>query len=109
MGDITGSANKLQTTRTNPSLTKQAWQPIPSNAKDYVVSAANMGITVLTTYGCREQTFVSGGGPGVRTVTPSREQQVRSNLLLLWKERTLHEGLPGQEESQNDQDVIKDV
>ena len=34
----------------------------------------------------------------------SREQQVRSNLLLLWRERTLHEGLLGQEESQNYQD-----
>ena len=44
MGNITRFANELQTTRMDLSLTKQAWQPIASNTKDYVVSAVNMGI-----------------------------------------------------------------
>ena len=35
----------------------------------------------------------------------SREQQARSNLLLLRRERTLHEGLQGQEESLNDKGI----
>ena len=56
-----------------------------------MVSATNRGITAGSVY--RTGQFSSKG------------QKVRSNLLLLWRERTLHEGLPGQEESRNDQDV----
>ena len=42
---------------------------------------------------------------GKRVQSLSKEQQVRSNLLLLWRERTLHEKLPGQEQSPLDQDI----
>ena len=37
-------ANKLQSTKMALSLTKQVWQPIPSNPKEFVVSACAEGM-----------------------------------------------------------------
>ena len=42
----------MQTTRMDPSLTKQVCQPIPSNTKECVVSAENMGIKAETVHIC---------------------------------------------------------
>ena len=85
---MTEFANELQTIRMDPSLTKQVvQQPIPSNTKDYVVSAANVGITAETVHrtGQMSSNFKQG--------TTSQEQPT----TLLWRARTLHEGLPGQD------------
>ena len=82
---MTGFMNKLQTKRMGPLLMKQVCQPIPSNTKVFVVE--------LSTELAKWFQF------------SSREQQVRTNLLLLWRERTLHKGLSDQEKSQHDQDV----
>ena len=53
-GQMTEFANKLQSTEKAPALTKQAWQPIPSNTKEFVVSAANMAITAGTAHRTKE-------------------------------------------------------
>ena len=54
MGDVTEFANKVQSTAMAPSLTEQVWQPIPSNTKEFVVSAANTAITAGTVHRMKE-------------------------------------------------------
>ena len=51
---MTEFANKFQSTEMAPSLTKQARQPIPSNAKEFVVSVANAAITAGTVHRMKE-------------------------------------------------------